>query len=208
ILTAYYRPERGDGPSWLSFIGHTKDSLWSIDFFRCESLRLKSHWVLVVMDQCTRRIIGFGVHPAPAIDGRALCRLFHQATSRQGLPQCLSSDHDPVFRLHQWQANLRIRGIHEVKTIPCVPVSHPFIERLIGTIRRECLDQLLFWNESDLARKLEAFKEYYNGSRIHQSLNQQTPEEAAGKAPPLRANPQHFVWRSHCQGLFQTPMAA
>jgi len=208
ILTKYYRPGRDDGPSWLSFIGQAKDSLWSIDFFRCESLRLKTHWVLVVMDQCTRRIIGFGIHPAPAMDGRALCRLFHQATSPIGSPHCLSSDHDPVFRFHQWQANLRILGIHEVKTIPCVPVSHPFIERLIGTIRREYLDRLLFWNESDLERKLDAFKEYYNGSRIHQSLNQQTPKEAAGKDPPPKANPKHFVWRSHCQGLFQTPMAA
>ncbi len=208
ILAAYYRPERGDGASWLSFIGHMKDSLWSIDFFRCESLRLQTHWVLVVMDQCTRRIIGFGVHPAPAMDGRALCRLFHQATSRKGLPQCLSSDHDPVFRFPQWQANLRILGIHEVKTIPFVPVSHPFIERLIGTIRREYLDHMLFWNGSDLERKLEAFKEYYNGFRIHQSLNQQPPEEAAGKDPPRPANPNHFAWQAHCQGLFQTPIAA
>ena len=208
ILITYFRPERDGGPSWLSFIGQTKDSLWSIDFFRCESLRLTTHWVLVVMDQCTRRIIGFEVHPAPAIDGKALCRLFHQVTSPIGLPHCLSSDHDPVFRFHQWQANLRILGIQEIKTIPCVPVSHPFIERLIGTIRREYLDHLLFWNESDLERKLDTFKDYYNGSRIHQGLNLQTPEEVAGKAPSPPANPKHFVWQSHCQGLFQTPIAA
>ena len=118
ILITYFRPERNGGPSWLSFIGQTIDSLWSIDFFRCESLRLKTHWVLVVMDQCTRRIIGFGVHPAPAMDGRALCRLFHQATSRTGVPHCLSSDHDPAFRFHQWQANLRILGILEIKNHP------------------------------------------------------------------------------------------
>jgi len=208
ILAAYYWPERGDGPSWLSFIGHLKDSLWSIDFFRCESLRLQTHWVLVVMDQFMRQIIGFGVHPAHAMDGRALCRLFHHATSRKGLPDSLSSDHDPVFRFHQWQANLRILGIHEVKTIPFVPVSHPFVERLIGTIRREYLDQILFWNAHDLERKLEAFQGDYNGFRIHQSLNQQTPEEAAGKDPPPPADPKHFVWRSHCQGLFYTPRAA
>ncbi len=208
ILASHYHPDRTDGPSWLSFIGHMKDSLWSIDFFRCESLRLQTHWVLVVMDQCTRRIIGFGVHPAPAMDGIALCRLFHQATSRKGLPQWLSSDHDPVFRFHQWQANLRILGIHEVKTLPGVPVSHPFIERLIGTIRREYLDHMLFWNESDLERKLEAFKEYDNGYRIHQSLDHKTPEEAAGKDPPRPANPNPFAWQAHCQGLFYTPRAA
>jgi hypothetical protein len=64
ILAAHYHPDHTDGPSWLTFLGHMKDSLWSMDFFRCESLRLQTHWVLVVMDQCTRRIIGFGVHPA------------------------------------------------------------------------------------------------------------------------------------------------
>ncbi len=118
------------------------------------------------------------------------------------------TDHDPVFRYHQWQANLRILGIDEIKTIPNVPVSHPFIERLIGTIRREYLDHVLFWNESDLERKLDAFKEYYNGSRIHQSLKQHTPEEVAGKAPPRSADPKHFVWQSHCLGLFQILRAA
>ena len=48
------------GPSWLTFLGQAKDGLWSIDLFRCESLSLRTHWVLVVMDQFTRRIIGFG----------------------------------------------------------------------------------------------------------------------------------------------------
>ena len=96
-----------DGPSWLTLLGHTKDSLWSLDLFRTESILLRSHWVLVVMDQFTRRIIGFGVQ-AVAVDGPALCRMFNQAISGQGLPTRLSSDHDPLFRFHRWQANLRI----------------------------------------------------------------------------------------------------
>ncbi len=63
VLTRHYRPEPGaGGPSWLTFIGHMKDSLWSVDLFRCESITLKTHWVLVLMDQFTRRIIGFGIH--------------------------------------------------------------------------------------------------------------------------------------------------
>ena len=61
VLAKHYRPGpgSGNGPSWLTFIGHLKDSLWSIDLFRCESILLNTHWVLVVMDQFTRRIIGF-----------------------------------------------------------------------------------------------------------------------------------------------------
>jgi transposase InsO family protein len=72
ILASHYRPEKGSGgPSWLTFLGHMKDSLWSIDLFRwCESATLRIHWVLVVMDQYTRRIIGFGVH-AGTVDGVA-----------------------------------------------------------------------------------------------------------------------------------------
>ena len=57
-----------DGPLRLGLLGHTKDSLWSIDLFRCESILLKNHWMLVIMDQFTRRIIGFGVH-AGDVDG-------------------------------------------------------------------------------------------------------------------------------------------
>ena len=52
-----------------------KDSLWSIDLFRCESMLLKSHWVMVIMDQFTRRVIGFAVH-AGAVDGVTLCCMF------------------------------------------------------------------------------------------------------------------------------------
>jgi hypothetical protein len=51
----------------------------------------------------------------------------------------ISADHDPLYRFHQWQANLRILTIREIKSVPYVPRSHPIIERLIGTVRRECL---------------------------------------------------------------------
>jgi hypothetical protein len=69
VLAKHFRPEQGaNGPSWLTFIGHLKDSLWSADLFRVESILLRSHWVLLVMDVFTRRIIGFGVHDEPASD--------------------------------------------------------------------------------------------------------------------------------------------
>ena len=90
VLATHYRPApRSGGPSWLTFLGHAKDSLWSIDLFRCESATLRSHWVLVVMDQYTRRIVGFGIH-AGTVDGRALCRMFNHAIrglSRPEAPQ-------------------------------------------------------------------------------------------------------------------------
>jgi hypothetical protein len=72
ILAVRYEPKPDSaGPSWLTTLGHAKDSLWSVDLFRCESAILHTHWVLVVMDQCTRRIVGFGVHRG-VFDGAAL----------------------------------------------------------------------------------------------------------------------------------------
>ena len=209
VLEKYYRPgpDCGNGPSWLTFIGHFKDSLWSVDMFRCESILLRSHWVLVVMDQFTRRIIGFGVH-AGDVDGIALCRMFNIAISSRGSPKYLSSDNAPLFLYHQWQANLRILGVDEIKSVPFTPISHPFVERLIGTIRREFLDHTLFWNTVDLERKLELFKNYYNHSRTHSSLNGNTPAEISGDnvAPPAALH--SYTWQTHCGGLFQLPVAA
>jgi transposase InsO family protein len=153
----------------LSFIGQATDSLWSVDLFRCESIVLRSYWVLVVMDQFTRRIVGIGVHRG-AVTGADLCRMFNTAMHGQGAPRHLSTDHDPLFKAHRWTANLRILEIDEVKTVPHVPLSHPFVERLIGTLRREWLDHVLFWNALDLERKLAEFQTYYNAARCHASL--------------------------------------
>ncbi len=94
------------GPSWLTFLGHAKDSLWSCDLFQCESATLRTHWVLVVMDQFTRRIIGFGVH-CGAVNGLALCRMFQRAIRGKSLPRYLSSDHDPLYQFISGKANLR-----------------------------------------------------------------------------------------------------
>ncbi len=127
VLEKYYQPSGGgNGPSWLTFIGHVKDSLWSVDLFRCESILLKSHWVMVVMDQYTRRIIGFGVQ-AGAVDGPALCRMFNQARQGQSKPSYLSTDNDPLYHYNQWQANLRILEIEEIKSIPFVSTSQVYV---------------------------------------------------------------------------------
>ena len=160
ILSHHYRPgQPSGGPSWLTFLGHMKDSLWSMDLFRCESATLRTHWVLVVMDQYTRRIIGFGVH-AGTVDGVALCRMFNRAIrGHRGLPKYLSSDNDPLYRFHQWQANLRILEVTEIKSLPYVPLSHAFVERLIGTLRREYLDHMLFWTTVRSRKRTARFQD-------------------------------------------------
>ena len=183
-----------------------KDSLWSVDLFRCESITLKTHWVMVVMDQFTRRLIGFGVN-AGDVDGIALCRMFNKAISGMGIPTYLSTDHDPLFEYHRWQANLRILDVEEIKTVPYTPVSHPFVERLIGTIRSEFLDHVLFWNTRDLDRKLDEFRDFYNGHRVHASLGGDTPMEFSGETVINITDLYQFRWDTYCRGLFQLPIA-
>ena len=135
---------------------------------------------MVVMDQFTRRLIGIGVN-AGDVDGIALCRMFNKAISGMGIPTHLSTDHDPRFEYHRWQANLRILDVEEIKTVPHTPVSHPFVERLIGTLRREFLDHVIFWNACDLEQKLEEFRDYYDYHRVHASLGGDTRAEISGK---------------------------
>jgi hypothetical protein len=78
-----------------------------------------------------RRIVGFGVAPTH-VDGVAVCRMFNHARSGQPLPKHVSTDNDPLFRFHRWRANLRVLEIEEIKTVPFVPCSHPFVERSGG----------------------------------------------------------------------------
>ena len=131
--------------------------------------------------------------------------MFNSVIAKNDLPVYLSSDNDPLFRYHQWQSNLRILDIKEVKSVPHVPVSHPFVERLIGSIRREYLDNVLFWHSDDLARKLLAYQQYFNTARTHSSLEGATPIATDN---PNVDNINDYRWQTHCRGLFALPVAA
>src|SRR5712691_5323215 len=136
---------------------------------------------------------------------------------RRTVPHVQSSDRSPTgadlpqlgprsaYRFHQWQANLRILDMEAIKTVPYVPLSHPFVERLIGTIRRECLDRTLFWTAADLEMKLLDFQRYYNGHRTHAGLNGRTPKPCTDTIC-ARASISSYRWQPHRRGLYQTPM--
>jgi hypothetical protein len=97
--------------------------------------------------------------------------------------------------------NLRILEVTEIKTVPYVPLSHPFVERLIGTIRRKCLDRTLFWTSVDLENKLLDFRTYFNA---HPCL----PGGANARSTRVPTHRQSHRWQRHCRGLYQTPIAA
>ena len=144
------------------------------------------------MDQSTRRIIGFAVH-AGYVDGIALCCMFNTAIARMGVPKHPSSDNDPLFACQRWLANLRILEIDEVKTVPYTPVSHPFVERLIGSLRRESYG---------VSNSISTIHEH------NPSLDGDTPAETTGSVVTHPAAPSNFTWEKHCGGLFELPVAA
>jgi len=86
-------------------------------------------------------------------------------------------------------------------------LSYPFVERLIGTIRREYLDRTLFWMSVDLEDKLLEFRNYYKTHRTHTSLEGRTPDQDTSVSWPF-ADLHSYRWQPHCQGLYQTPIAA
>ena len=106
------------------------------------------------------------------------------------MPRYLSSDNDPLYRFHQWQANLRILGVTEIKSVPYVPLSHPFV---------------LFWTTADLENKLLDFRTYFNNHRTHDSLEGRTPDTSVSR--PI-TNLRSIRWQPHCRALYQTPVAA
>ena len=94
-------------------------------------------------------------------------------------------------------ANLRVLGIKEVKSVPYAPLSHPFVERMIRTTREELLDQVMFWNQLDLERKLSAFRIYYNRSRVHSGIDGIPPEREQAQGHRRTLPLTEFRWASH-----------
>ena len=116
----------------------------------------------------------------------------------------------PDLMANRWQASLSILGIDEIKSVPGNPTSHPFVERVIGTTRREYLDHMLFFNERDLQKKLDLFQTYYNEARAHSSFEMKTPKEWASdeKLDEKVVSIDNYRWQSHCNDLYQLPVAA
>jgi putative transposase len=158
------------------------------------------------MDQFTRRIVGFGIQRG-IVDGPELCRMFDRPFAGRLCPNISARTMILYIGFHQWEANLRVLEVTKIKSAPYVPLSHPFIERLIGTIRRECLDRTLFWATADLEAKLHDFQDFYNKYRTHAGLEGKPPEPVIDGASS-KLDFASYKWKRHCRGLYQTPIAA
>ncbi len=144
------------------------------------------------MGQWSREIVGFAVSAVP-ITAESLSVMFASVIGEISSKH-LSHDHDPLFKSNEWKRLIAVLQADEIWSVPFVPISHPFVERLIGTIRRELLDRTVFWNERDLLRKLEAFKIYFNQVRVHSGIEGKTPRKRGIETRTV-ADPASLVWK-------------
>ena len=167
-------PKRRTPPSqtWRTFLANHVRDLVSIDFFTVPTAQLRVLFVLVVLAHHRRRVVHFNVteHPTAAWTAQQLVDAFPDDSA----PSYLLRDRDQVYGA---QFRHRVKGmqIEEVLTAPHSPWQNPFAERLIGSIRRECLNHVVVLGERHLRRILSAYLQYYHRARTHLSLDKDAP---------------------------------
>ena len=159
--------------TWRTFLDNHTKQLVSIDFFTVPTLRFQVLYVFLVMAHDRRRILHFNVtaHPTAEWTGQQL----REAFPFDQPPRYLLRDRDAIFG-DAFRGQVRDMGIQEVLCTPRSPGSGPYVESVIGSIRRECLDHVIVFDESSLRRILRSYLDYYHRSRTHLSLGKDSPE--------------------------------
>jgi putative transposase len=168
-------PKRRPEPSqtWRTFLANHIGDLVSIDFFTVPTVRLRVLFVLVVLAHQRRRVVHFNVteHPTAAWTAQQ----FVEAFPDESAPVYLLRDRDQVYG-QQFRRRVKGTGVQEVLTAPQSPWQNPFAERLIGSIRRECLNHVLVLGERHLYRVLTRYLAYYHQARTHLALDKDAPD--------------------------------
>jgi putative transposase len=177
-------PKRRTPPSqtWRTFLTNHVRDLVSIDFFTVPTAGWRVLFVLVVLAHNRRRVVHFNVteHPTAAWAAQQLVNTFPDDSA----PSYLLHDRDRIYG-HAFRQRVKGMGIREVLTAPQSPWQNPFAERLIGSIRRECLDHVLVLSERHLRRILTRYFVYYHRARTHLSLDKDAPDRRPIEPPEL-----------------------
>jgi transposase InsO family protein len=170
-----YMPRHRNSPSqtWRTFLENHVQDLVSIDFFTVPTIRFQILYVFVVLAHHRRRIVHFAVTAHPTAEWAAHQIL--QAFPWDSAPRYLFRDRDRIFG-SVFVQQLEVIGIEQVLSAPAAPWQRAYVERVIGTIRRECLDHVIVLNQHGLSRHLGRFLEYYHRSRCHLSLLKDAPD--------------------------------
>jgi putative transposase len=168
-------PKRRPRPSqtWRTFLANHVQDFVSIDFFTVPTARLRVLFVLVVLAHHRRRVVHFNVteHPTAHWTAQQIVNAF----PNESAPPYLLRDRDQVYGA---SFRHRVKGmrIEEVLTAPQSPWQNPFAERLIGSVRRECLEHVLVLSERHLRRILARYFSYYHRARTHLALDKDAPD--------------------------------
>jgi transposase InsO family protein len=167
------RGRKPPSQAWRTFLENHVAQLVSVDFFTVPTIRFQVLYVFLVLAHDRRRILHFNVtaHPTAEWTGQQLRNAF----PFDQLPRYLLRDRDAIFG-QDFREQVRNMGIEEVLSTPRSPWQRAFVERLIGSIRRECLDHVIVFDEGSLRRMLASYFDYYHGSRTHLSLGKDSPE--------------------------------
>jgi putative transposase len=177
-------PKRGIPPSqtWRTFLANHVRDLVSFDFFTVPTAGLRVLFVLVVLAHHRRRVVHFNVTEHPT--ARWAAQQIVDAFPDDSAPVYLLRDRDAVYG-DTFRLRVKGMGIAEVLTAPQSPWQNPFAERLIGSIRRECLDHVVVLGERHLRRILTAYFAYYHRTRTHLSLEKDAPNGRRIEPPSL-----------------------
>jgi putative transposase len=175
-------PKRRSPPSqtWRTFLANHVRDLVSIDFFTVPTVRLRVLFVLVVLAHHRRRVLHFNVteHPTAHWTAQQLVDAFPDDSA----PSYLLRDRDSIYG-QAFRKRVKGLGIKEVQTAPHSPWQNPFAERLVGSIRRECLDHVVLLGERHLRRTLTRYFSYYHEARTHLSLDKDAPDVRSVELP-------------------------
>jgi putative transposase len=176
------RSRKSPSPTWKAFLNNHVRDLVSIDFFVVPTVRNKVLFVLVVLAHHRRRVVHFNVteHPTAQWTGQQIIEAF----PRDMAPKYLLRDRDAIYG-SQFQKRVQSMGIEEVLSAPRSPWQNAFVERIIGSIRRDCLDHVVVLNDRHLKRVLKSYFNYYHRWRTHLSLGMDTPESRSVQSPAL-----------------------
>jgi len=167
------RSRKPPSQTWRTFLENHLTQMVSIDFFTVPTIRFQVLYVFLVLAHNRRRILHFNVtaHPTAEWTGQQL----REAFPFDQLPRYLLRDRDAIFG-DEFREQVRDMGIHEVLSTPRSPWQRAYVERMIGSIRRECIDHLIVFNETALRRTLNLYFAYYHRSRTHLSLEKDSPD--------------------------------
>jgi putative transposase len=176
------RHRKPPSQTWRTFLDNHVKNLVSVDFFTVPTIRFQVLYVFLVLAHHRRRVVHFNVTAHPTAEWTA--QQLREAFPFDQVPRYLLRDSDKIFG-DTFREQVKDMKIEEVLSAPRSPWQRAYVERVIGSIRRECLDHVIVFGESSLRRTLSTYFSYYHQTRPHLSLDKDAPEPRPIQGPEL-----------------------